>query len=314
MWFELWPLLYIWSYAFLLALIALCVIFFRKGLWLFTVIAVAAVGVFARWRFVEPQQLVVEETDIIISTDEVWVASAHLAVIADIHAGEFKDQRFLTRVVEQIEQLHTEQLIDAVLIAWDFTGYPKSEQLERIFAPLSGLSMPVYAVLGNHDVWMPGDPMIREPLIDALTSAGVNYLYNDYVELANLRLLGVGPYMSNEDDVWMLEIVNEQKDERPFVVLAHNPDTISKYDLLDPNTLPDATIVWHTHCGQIRLPVVYWLFYKAIVPTEWEFDCGLTRHKVNGVDTQLFITPWVWETGLPIRWDNPPTISLVTIK
>jgi predicted MPP superfamily phosphohydrolase len=89
----------------------------------------------------------------------------------------------------------------------------------------------------------------------------------------------------------MLEIVNQEKDARPFVVLAHNPDTISKYDLLDSETLPDLTVVGHTHCGQIRLPVIYPMIYRSILPTEGDFDCGLTRHKINGVDTQLFITP-----------------------
>ena len=311
---EFWPLLYVGSYLFLLVLVVAIIWIVRKWFLLFWLLWVVILWVFVWGRFIEPNQLVVEETTITVSQEWAAITPVRLAVFADIHAGHFKDQRFVERIVQAIQEQHNTEFIDAVLIAWDFTGYPKKEQIERIFAPLSSLTMPVYAVLWNHDVEVPWDPMIREPLVSALTTAWVQFLHNDYIELQNLRLLWVGPYMSNEDDTWMLEIVHQQKDERPFVVLAHNPDSLSSYAQLDDQVLPDVTFAGHTHCGQVRLPLVYKLLYRSIVPTDWDFDCGLTTHRFGQVETQLFITPWVGETWIPMRWNNTPAVSLVTIE
>ena len=88
-------------------------------------------------------------------------------LIADMHLGIYKDERYLYRVVDQINQLKD---IDAVMIAGDFTYEPTDisvDAFEQLFRPLSYIDVPVLAVLGNHDVEAPGQ-LMRQELVQAL--------------------------------------------------------------------------------------------------------------------------------------------------
>ncbi len=70
-----------------------------------------------------------------------------------MHLGVYKDRRRLQRVVNTINRRDD---IDMVLIAGDMTYHPRANQdLEELFLPLADLEMPVFAVLGNHDVEKP---------------------------------------------------------------------------------------------------------------------------------------------------------------
>ena len=100
-------------------------------------------------------------------------------------------------------------------------------------------------------------------------------------------------------------LLNQFHAAETVVVLTHNPDTVLAYN----NYNVDATLVGHTHCGQIRLPWVHRYIGKYIIPTKGEFDCGLIATKY----TTVFITPGVGEVILPMRWFNPPTIDIVSL-
>ncbi len=245
-------------------------------------------------RFIEPQKIVYDEI-----TVDLWVWTT-IALISDTHLWVFKDQNFLQKVVDRINDRPE---VGIVLIAGDLLYNPTYNQsLETLFAPLASLRAPVYAVLWNHDVGVPWDPFLRLPLTQALEAHGVTVMKNDIIWINNFFLVWMAPYLSNEADVSLLERV--EKDET-VVVLTHNPDTITNF----PNDHADLTLVWHTHCGQIRIPLLYNLLRSYIVPVTGDFDCGLTQEAT----TRLYITPWVWEVLLPMRLLNPPTISLISI-
>jgi len=89
------------------------------------------------------------------------------------------------------------------------------------------------------------------------------------------------------------------------IVLTHNPDTVLNYN----NYNADITLVGHTHCGQIRLPLIHDRLRPYIYPVEGDFDCGYKRTKY----TQLFITPGLGEVIVPLRRRNPPTISVIEL-
>jgi len=249
---------------------------------------------FVRARFIEPNQIVVEEYNIWIGADTT------VALIADLHLWTYKDRTYLQKVVQTI---NSREDVDMVMIAWDFLNNPTQDQtMKELFAPLWDLTKPVYAVLGNHDVGVPWDPTIRLPLVKALEDLWVVVLHNDIVWVNNFFLVGMGPYMAWEADTWLLdEVLPSEK----VVVLAHNPDTINQY----PNDRADLTLVGHTHCGQVRLPLIHTAIRDKIIPVEGDFDCWLTEEK----NTTLFITPWLWEVNIPLRFNNPPTISILHI-
>jgi predicted MPP superfamily phosphohydrolase len=200
---------------------------------------------------------VIEEVTIDVGIDK------KIVLISDMHLGVYKDWVYLQKVVNTINTLED---IDMVLIAGDFTNQPTPQQsLGELFQPLGDLQVSVYAVLGNHDVQKPG-PDLRHELVQALEAQGVVLLHNDTIKFDDFFLVGLGPSMSNEDKVSILDnfhVVNN------VLVLAHNPDTTLMYR----NYNADLTLVGHTHCGQIKLPWIHNRLRPYIYPVEGDWDC-----------------------------------------
>ncbi len=243
-------------------------------------------AVFAWARFVEPRWIIVREQAIEVGF------TGKVVLIADTHLGIYNDETLMKKAVRVIN----EQKPDYVFIAGDFTYEPKKGELAKLFADLSELDAPVYAVLGNHDVEQPGPP-VRDELKAALEAEGVTFMNNKRVDLNGFTLLGLGDNWSGEDD---LSLLDEMKENDHVVVLTHNPDTTLKYT----NDLADVTLTGHTHCGQIRIP---WLYRRAI-PTFGPFDKGYTQE----AHTKLYITCGLGEVGLPFRLFNPAAVDVIT--
>jgi hypothetical protein len=128
----------------------------------------------------------------------------------------------------------------------------------------------------------------------------VTVLQNDIVEFSTFWLVGLGPHMSGEDQVSLLRKLPA---DRLRIVLTHNPDSTLKYD---KRTRAEVTLVGHTHCGQIRIPYLY----KWLIPTEGEFDCGLSDQPM----TRLYITPGLGEVILPMRLGVQPRIDIISFE
>lgn len=262
-------------------------------------------GMFFRWvlvflfvwaRFIEPQKVVVQETRL-----DVWFEK-NIVLISDLHLGIYKSSNYLQKVVNRINDIED---IDAVLIAWDFTNTPKdtsTKALTTLFAPLADIQVPVYAVLGNHDVEVPWSDL-RLELISALNINKVNFLHNDIVKLDQTYIVWLGPHLAGEDEIEILDGFDSSDD---VIVLTHNPDTIIWYAQQD---IADVTLVGHTHCGQVRFER-FPALYKRAIPTVGDFDCGI----YNDVYTTLYISPGVWEVMLPVRFMNPPTIDVLLLR
>lgn len=227
--------------------------------------------------------------------------TGNVVLIADTHLWVYKGENYLQKVINKINQLEN---IQAVLIAWDLTFEPvdySHEALKNLFAPLADSKFPVIAVLWNHDVWVPG-PELKKSLIQALNANGVIYLENDRYQLWELRIVWLWPHLRGTDDISLLDSMSIKDN---VIVLTHNPDTTLQYK----NYNADITLVWHTHCGQVRFPWFPFLYRRAI-PVVWDFDCGLYDETLS----KIFITSWLGETWLPIRFLNPPTIDLIRFR
>jgi len=249
---------------------------------------------FVRIRWIEPQQVALRWTDLDLG---VW---KKVALISDLHLGVYKDRTYLQRVVNTINQ---QPWVDMVFIAGDLTFWPEinKKSMEELFQPLADLRVPIYMVLGNHDVEYPW-PKLRSELVKALQNLWVTFLENDVIDFWSWKLVGLGDHDGGEDEVFLL---NQFHAADTVIVLTHNPDTTLAY----ANYNADATLVGHTHCWQARLPFLHKLVAPYIIPTKGAFDCGLTQTKF----TTLFITPGLGEVILPIRWFNPPTIDVINL-
>lgn len=233
-----------------------------------------------------------------IAKNKDSIIKARFAVFSDIHLGLFKDERFATQVIKEVNNLEN---IDAVLVPGDLTYEPRIEDLARYFAPFKDSKYPIIMVLGNHDLEKPG-PKIRKELEKVLIEVGVTLIDDKDINIKGVNIYGL-------QDKWISEystnIIKDLKPNQINLVLAHQPDVVRDYDTL--NIKPDLTITGHTHCGQVRIP---YLYNKHLPTVDNYYDKGLYQTN-NG---QLYITCGVGEVGLPIRLFNPPVIDIINIQ
>lgn len=253
----------------------------------------------------------IERNLIVINEQKITLGfKARIVVISDVHLGIWKDDKFLEKIVTQINQ---QKDIDAVLIAGDWTYEPNIDQLDKLFAPLKRLNYPIYGVLGNHDVEKPG-PKLRTELQSALQKVNVKLIDNLALSTKdtglNFDIIGLGDLWGGEDDIG---VISNRTSQNPSIVIAHNPESILKYKNIPKNiNLPNLTVTGHTHCGQVRIPLIY----KSFLPvSNTDFDKGLFN--ISQFDPilagQLWISCGTGEVGLPIRLFNPPSIDVLSI-
>lgn len=249
-------------------------------------------------RFIEPRLLLVHETTIDLSHDASLAVPVRAVLVADMHIGKFGNAVSVDRIVRQIEATAP----DVVFIAGDFTLDASEQQIEAAFLPLAGLDVPVYAVLGNHDVGFPG-PDYDGRLQRALEAAGVRVIENRVERLevggASLIIAGVSDLWEGQQD---FSAVKGADTSLPLLLLAHNPDTAVR---MDSGVSPDLILSGHTHGGQIRIPGLV----QAVIPTGYPFDHGLYDLGY----TQVFVTPGTGMTAIPMRFARPPRIDVLHI-
>lgn len=231
-----------------------------------------------------------------------WPAGAppmRVALIGDIHMGNpAMDAPRLARIVAQVNALKPA----LVLIAGDFiAGHDAatSAAIAPALAPLAGLRAPLgtVAVLGNHDHWT-GDGAVRAALADA----GITVIDNGARRFGLLTVMGVGDDFTDRDDI-PAAAAAARRLPGPRLVLSHGPDIVPK--------LPaDAalTLVSHTHCGQIVLP----LWGAAAIPSRYDtrYLCGIIREPGRAT----IVTAGLGTSVVPLRYGAPPDLWLVTLR
>ncbi len=240
-------------------------------------------------RFIEPNQLVVRHSVIPAPID------LDIALVSDIHIGIYTRPAKLARMVDRLNALH----VDLVLFAGDLT-YDPPRDLAAALAPLRHLNKPMYAVPGNHDVQLPGPPLM-DRIRTALAGSPVHFIEHRAVDFPGFRLAGLYDWWSGRDDASFLQTLPRDK---PLLVLMHQPHSLRALRGIDFAL----AMAGHTHGGQVYLP---WF-------TSWLFRATRDERYVNGYyDTpagKLFVTPGIGVTGLPLRFDCPPTIDVLELR
>ena len=292
------------SYAYLPFVIAAIAVAVRKtgivrGL---AILAILASSVLAYARFVEPRLLTVKPAEVALEGATHTSPTVRLALFSDTHFGMFKNAMPMRRFVTKINA----QSPDAVLIAGDFLYHLAPADIPAALAPLADLQAPVFAVLGNHDVGFPG-PIYSADLYAALNALGV-VLVENRAHIADLN--GQSVVIAGTSDLWerrqSFDFAPDLPD-LPIFLLTHNPDTAMRvpvgfdYDLM---------LAGHTHGGQVRLPG----FINSVIPTEHPFDRGLHKVHVAGEEQLIYVTPGTGMVGLPLRFNMPPRIDVITVR
>lgn len=254
--------------------------------------------------FIEPDLLTLRRAEVRISGWPRSFDGMKIVVLSDLHLRPAWRGAHLERIVRAVNA----EAPDLIFFLGDFingtggTGSNLSEAeltafLKQFHAPLG-----VYAVLGNHEFWY-GYTRIR----NAVENAGITVVENCAVPI---RRREETIHVCGADDLFTGEVDLERAfadipEGEAVLFLTHNPQLVER---LEPGRAAVA-FAGHTHGGQIRLPWIGSDFLPESIRPHHE--PGLHRTS-NGI--LLFLSSGIGTSPLPIRWNCPPEIGVLTIR
>ena len=225
-------------------------------------------------------------------------APLNVLIASDLHvAGPDMPPARLRRLVNGMNGLGA----DVILLAGDFVSDKRvaTQIYSSVDAvrPLAGLNAPlgVFAVPGNHEHWRDMAEIER-----AFRGGGIALLRNESRAAGPVAVVGIDDEATRNADV---AAAVADLPALPALVVTHSPDVIPRV----PRTLTFVA-AGHTHCGQIRLPLIGAVTYMSRFGNR--FACG---HIVEG-DRHIFIGAGLGTSILPLRFGAVPDLWLVTLR
>jgi predicted MPP superfamily phosphohydrolase len=261
------------------------------------------------WAFViEPRLLVVKQVDVFSAR---WPGrDLRIGIISDIHAGGFHmDPERLRLVVRRMNA----QRPDLVVLLGDFAGATAQDSMKtpegrnRTMAAFPELAMlkaqyGVYGVLGNYDWWFHA-PHIQE----GLTDANIPDLENRAVRIDRAGgafwLAGITDETSPVSQPSWTGALEAVPDGAPTLAISHRPDVYGSA----PADRVILTMAGHSHCGQVRLPLVGAIGVASEGARRW--TCGLYERDRSF----LYVTGGLGFSVVPVRFLQPPEIVILTL-
>ena len=274
-----------------------------RRLWVLTLLLLALGAGLAIWTvLIEPDLVAV--TEVPIETPKWPAGRAPLRIVAlgDIHAGApHIDEAKLEAVVTQINALKPDIVVllgDYVIhgvLGGNFVAPPVTAGILGQLMPTHG----TYAVLGNHDWWLDG-PAVRR----ALEAAGIVVLDDQAAPVdhpdGTFWIAGLADDMTRAPNP--RRVVERLPSGDPVIAIAHNPAVFAEV----PHRVA-LTLAAHSHGGQVSLPV----YGPPIVPGR-----APRRHAYGHIhedDKDLYVTSGLGTSILPVRFNVPPEIAVVTL-
>ena len=270
---------------------------FRRLLLL--VLLVAAGGL--AWGYaVAVSDPVVRRADIALAGWPDGAPPIRAVLISDLHvAGPDMPPDRLSGIAARIAALEP----DIVLIAGDLVSdrrlATRTYSLAETVAPLQWLRPPLgtYAVLGNHDHWRDAAEARR-----ALESVGITLLDNEAVRAGPLALGGLDDaFTAHADPAGTVAGMRRLPGAR--VLLSHSPDPF-------PDLPGDVGLMLagHTHCGQIRLPLIGAV--STMSRYGERYACGMVSERGK----RLVVGAGLGTSIMPIRLGAPPDMWLLELR
>ncbi len=284
--------------------------FFLKGA--LGIFGVAAMGVGKGYSNTLSSQIKVERVPIRLKRLPKAFRGFKIAQLSDLHSSPLVDKAHLDEAVN----LALAEKPDLVVLTGDFIGHTlrtsrdevhefDSMYLDNLVNSLGRAKAPygTYAVLGNHDFW--SGPKVTESLCHGFeTRAGIPVLRNQSISLKkgkdSIQLLGIDDYWNS----WNLgKALRKVPMESVKILLSHNPDINQR---ISSSHKIDLVLSGHTHGGQISLPFIG----APFSPTR---DRRYIKGLVRDGDRQTYITRGVGHLVVPIRFNCPPEVTLITL-
>lgn len=248
---------------------------------------------------VEPRWFEVERVEMPLPRLEKSFDGYRIAQLSDIHLGDGMNQARLDHVVQETNALGA----NLIVMTGDFVSSRAELQEKKLAKSLSKLRAPdgVLAVLGNHDHWANAHIVRR-----ALREAGVRELRND---VHVLRRGGAHTYIIGADDPGegkadIARPVTRLPARGAAILLAHEPDFADEFSLLGRF---DLQLSGHSHAGQVCLPFLG----PILLPHNGK---KYPRGQYQVGDMILYTNRGVGSSGIPVRFNCRPEISLFTLR
>nr|WP_309594792.1 metallophosphoesterase [Moraxella osloensis] len=260
------------------------------------------------------------------SSKYITPQAAKIAVLSDIHVGIFSNPHQLARLVKCLNRLD----VDAVLILGDWLY--QATTLDAHLSPFKTLSKPCYTVLSDADTQqVVNDAQNSEPasnmqLMNILPTFGIQLLPEQGLRIAGIKIIGI----HNGSTMDLPRVIEQQRSAgQPLVIATHDIKQLEA----NPRTLSDANndtlvIAGQTHGGQVNIPILTPLMVRAL--TGNKLAAGLRKPDTakqsdnhpkafNEDDKpskryQVWVNTGIGVTGLPFRFNCPPTIDVLTIQ
>ena len=242
---------------------------------------------------------VVREADVAMADWPTGAPPVRALLMSDLHvAGPDMPPERVARIVAQANALRP----DIIFVAGDFISDRRAStrtySFEEAVAPLAALRsrLGTVAVLGNHDHWRDAAEARA-----ALRRVGVRLLDNDAAQIGPLAVGGLDDAFTHHADIAaMLNGLRGLAGAR--LVLSHSPDPF-------PTLGRDASLMLagHTHCGQIRLPLIGALSTMSAYGDR--YACGLIEE--NG--RTLIVSAGLGTSLLPLRLGAVPDMWLIRL-
>lgn len=215
--------------------------------------------------------------------------------LSDIHHSPLTDLKHIERAVKFANRLKP----DIVLLTGDYISHdsdyiaPVAETLAKLRSPMG-----TFACLGNHDHWT--DAAL---VTELFRGEGITMLVNEGLRIgsngASFWLAGVDDHMVGQTDV--AAALKGSFPDEVKILLAHNPVIFRQ----SVKRHVDLTLSGHTHGGQIKLRDNE----KRIIRRR-KLSSGLHERD----SSQIYITRGIGTVVLPVRYQCPPEISLLTLR
>ena len=265
----------------------------------------AAVAITADATLVEPNRPRIVRKDLSLRR---WPEALHgftIAVLSDFHYDPFFSIHPLRAAIAMVNALNP----DLIALTGDFVSAPlignavraasAAEPCAQLLKQLrAGLGL--WAVMGNHDHGTDQRRVTR-----ALQAVGIQVLANRSAAIerdgARFWLGGLNDVLSYTADV--RKTLRPVPADEPVVMLVHEPDfadVVSRFAV-------DLQISGHSHGGQVRLPFLPPLYLPSLAR---KYVWGL--YQVG--DLALYTNAGLGTVNLPVRWNCPPEITLLTLR
>ena len=260
------------------------------------------------------------------SSKYITPQAAKIAVLSDIHVGIFSNPHQLARLVKCLNRLD----VDAVLILGDWLY--QATTLDAHLSPFKTLNKPCYTVLSDADTQQVVDDAQNSEsasstsLINILPTFGIQLLPEQGLRIAGINIIGI----HNGSTMDLPRVIEQQRSAgQPLVIATHDIKQLEA----NPRTLSDANndtlvIAGQTHGGQVNIPILTPLMVRAL--TGNKLAAGLRQpdipkqsnhpHQPLNEDEkpskryQVWVKTGIGMTGLPFRFNCPPTIDVLTIR